>query len=120
MASDRQIDKLVNAALEIEEKTAQDAGAMGFMARSLIQATMPHSKPKDLIFHRKNGDFTLTMFGNPESGLPYGALPRLVMAWLTTEALRLKTRGIPLGVLPLYRIIFALTTHRYICTMQFR
>ena len=61
MSSQQQIDKLVNAALEIEEKTAQDAGALGFMARSPIQATMPHSKPKDLIFHRENGNFTLSI-----------------------------------------------------------
>ena len=55
MASLQKINKLVNATLEIEERAAQDAGALGFMARSLIQATMPHSKPKELIFHRKTG-----------------------------------------------------------------
>jgi hypothetical protein len=97
MTTPQQITQLVNAALEIDSQDARDAGALGFMARSLIQATMPHSKPKELIFHRENGNFTLTMFGNPKVGLPYGALPRLLMAWITTEALRTQKRRILLG-----------------------
>ena len=99
MTGASQISKLVNAALEIEAQDAKDVGALGFMARSLIQATMPHSKPKDLIFHRENGNYTLTMTGHPKIGLPYGALPRLEMAWVTTEALRTQNRKILLGTL---------------------
>ena len=48
MTSGRQIAQFVNTAMEIEAQDAKDAGALGFMARSLIQATMPHSKPKEL------------------------------------------------------------------------
>jgi hypothetical protein len=91
------IVNLVNEALEIEAQEAKEVGALGFMARSLIQATMPHSKPKDLMFSRVNGNFTLTMWGNPSMGLPYGSIPRLLMAWLTTEAVRRKSREIVLG-----------------------
>lgn len=38
------IDKLVNEVLAMEQEEAYQAGAIGYMARALIQATMPHSK----------------------------------------------------------------------------
>ena len=38
----KNIDKLVAAALAIETQDARDAGALGFMARALTIATMPH------------------------------------------------------------------------------
>jgi hypothetical protein len=38
------IDKLVNEVLAIEREEAYQAGAIGYMARALIQATMPHSR----------------------------------------------------------------------------
>ena len=57
----------------------------------------PHSKPVELFFERTNGAFTLTMMAPPKVGLPYGSVPRLLMAWLTTEAVRTKTRELILG-----------------------
>ena len=36
------IDALINQALAIEDEQAQDAGALGFMARAMVQATLPH------------------------------------------------------------------------------
>jgi hypothetical protein len=74
----QQMDRLVNASLEIEDQEAKEAGALGFTARSLVQATMPHSKPKEYYFTRKNGNFSFSMLANPEIGLPYGSIPRLL------------------------------------------
>lgn len=82
----RRIGKLVNEFLEIEAESAKDAGMLAYMARSMVIATLPHSKPSSNIFERKNGDFTLTMIGNPKFGLPYGSLPRQILAWMTREA----------------------------------
>lgn len=36
------LNKLLNEAIAIEAESAKDAGALGFMARALVQATMPH------------------------------------------------------------------------------
>ena len=41
--------------------------------------------------------FTLTMLSPSRVGLPYGSLPRLLVAWLTTEAVRTREREIVLG-----------------------
>ncbi|MBU2700436.1 hypothetical protein Ga0466249_001528 [Sporomusaceae bacterium BoRhaA] len=76
---------------------AQDDFTTSFMARSLVQATMPHSKPKANCYYRENGDYTLVMYGHPKYGTPYGIIPRLLLSWITTEVVRKKSREIELG-----------------------
>jgi len=103
------IEKLVDEALAIEAEAAKEAGTLGYMARALVQATMPHKRvlvpsyddPKRMVdspeFSRKNGAFTLVMLSPSEIGLPYGAIPRLIMSWITTEAVKTKNKEIILG-----------------------
>lgn len=97
MKSPKNIDKLIQEAWEIEREDARSAGRLGFMARALTIATMPHKKPDEHVFKRRNGAFSLTMLADPDIGLPYGSIPRLLMAWMTTEALRTKERVLVLG-----------------------
>jgi hypothetical protein len=91
------INKLLNEALAMEAEEAKEAGALGFMARALTLATMPHSKPDGNEFIRHNGSFTMTMLAPSATGLPYGSIPRLLLAWLTTEAVRTKEKELVLG-----------------------
>ncbi len=91
------ISKLITEALAIEAEDAREAGAVGYMARILVQATMPHSKCKKHVFKRRNGAFSLTMIADPDVGLPYGSKPRLLTSWVTTEAVRTKERTLVLG-----------------------
>ena len=47
---------------------------------------------------RKNGPYTLVMSAVGENGrLPYGNLPRLLLAWVSTEAVRTQRRELILG-----------------------
>jgi len=99
--------KLIEEALAIEAEEAKAAGALGFMARMLVQATMPHSDPGDVAaWGRRNGAFslviqpgmTLDAKSQPKSiGLPYGSLPRLLLAWISTEAVRTGEPAVVLG-----------------------
>ena len=91
------LNELVREALAIEVEAAREAGTLGFMARALVQATMPHKKTDAVEFTRTNGAFTLSMWAPSKVGLPYGSIPRLLMAWLTTEAVRIKERRLTLG-----------------------
>jgi Plasmid encoded RepA protein len=91
------VDRLINDAMSIESQTAQDAGSLGFMARALVQATLPHSKVVGNEFVRRNGNYTLTMIAPSAIGLPYGVIPRLLLAWMTTEAVKTQSRDIELG-----------------------
>lgn len=95
--SSSRINKLVSEYLAIEAESAKEAGMLTYMARAMVIATLPHSKPKGHVFQRKNGDFTLTMIGNPKFGLPYGALPRILLAWITREAKLKKSPVLQLG-----------------------
>jgi hypothetical protein len=90
-------ETLINAGLAIANEDAAAAGAVGFMARALVQATLPHKKVNGPYFQRKNGDFTLTMLAPPNPGLPYGSIPRLLLAYVTREAARTNSRVIELG-----------------------
>jgi len=55
------------------------------------------SRPNTHEVERVNGRFTLYMNAPPSVGLPYGSYPRLVLAWLSTEAVRTRNREIGLG-----------------------
>lgn len=93
----KRINKLVTECLAIEAESAKEAGTLAFMARAMVIATLPHSKPDNFIFQRKNGDYIFTMMANPQFGLPYGSLPRLLLAWMTREAKRTKSPVLHLG-----------------------
>jgi hypothetical protein len=96
-AISKRAQEIIAESLAIEAQEAAEAGALGYMARALVQATMPHSKPKDSSFMRENGAFAMALLGHPKVGLPYGSIPRLLVAFLTTEAVRTKQREIALG-----------------------
>lgn len=75
---------------------ARRLGHLGYYARVLTQATLPHSRRVESTLHRHNGALTLTMAGLG-SGLPYGSIPRLLLAWVSTEAVRTRDRRLVLG-----------------------
>jgi hypothetical protein len=91
------VEKLFSAALAIDDQDASNAGELGFMARAMTLCTLPHSKPKEQEFVRKNGDYTLSMLAPKAVGLPYGTIPRLLLAWISTETVRTKQRTLVLG-----------------------
>jgi hypothetical protein len=70
---------------------------IAYLARVMVQATMPHSQTDEHVFVRQNGDLQLRMVGDPNYGLPYGSYPRLLLAWMTTEAVRTKEPCLELG-----------------------
>jgi hypothetical protein len=91
------VEQIINDALAIEAESAQDAGSLGFMARAMVQATLPHKKVEGNEFERRNGNYTMTLLAPSRIGLPYGSIPRLLLAWLATEAVKTKSRELDLG-----------------------
>ncbi len=89
--------RFIEQALAIEAVDAKSAGQLGFIPRIFVQATLPHSRPKCHEFERANGRYSLHLVAPPSVGLPYGSYPRLVLAWLTTQAVRTKSPEIRLG-----------------------
>ncbi len=96
MARETQDNRIARTAAEVWETTANEAGELAFISRILVQAFLPHTDPKALGWSRKNGNFTLTVksgIGADENGqfkpfgVPYGSIPRLILAWLNSEAI---------------------------------
>ena len=70
----------------------------GYMARELVQCTLPHSNPGEAIqYKRVDGNLTMSITARPDVGLPYGAIPRLLMLWVTSEAVRTQSRRLVLS-----------------------
>ena len=71
---------------------------MGFMARTMALCSLPRSNPGNRHqYKRVNGPFTLYMNATADHKLPYGNLPRLILAWVCTEAVRTRSRDLVLG-----------------------
>ena len=75
---------------------------LGFMARMTALCSLPRSSPGNRHqYKRANGPYKLVMVAGADSKFPYGNLPRLLMAWLCTEAVRTQSRKLVLGSLAL-------------------
>ena len=71
---------------------------LGFMARLLALCSLPRSNPGNRKeYKRVNGPFTLYMVAGGGNKLPFGNLPRLILAWISTEAVRTRSRVLILG-----------------------
>jgi hypothetical protein len=93
----KNLDIFITEVLAIEAEEAKKSGSVGFMARALVQATLPHKEVNGNEFTRRNGVFYLTILAPSKIGLPYGSIPRLLISWLTTEAVLTKKRELCLG-----------------------
>lgn len=85
-----------------------DTPVTGFASRLFAQVALPYRDPGEPIgsWVRRNGLVTLTVrpgewldpkTGDLRHGYPYGALPRLLLTWMTTEAVRTSSRQLYLG-----------------------
>ncbi|KAF0101149.1 MAG: repA [bacterium] len=88
--------KLIALASEINDVEV-DAGSLAFMGQALVQTTLPHSDPGVPFFERTNGAVSLSIIANPRIGLPFGTVPRLLLAWICTEAVKTKSPMLGLG-----------------------
>ncbi len=100
--------KLLQAAEEIQaQEPTNDEKA--YLTRYMVQATLPHRSPvgNPPFWSRTNGNYTLVIRPGiakdratrkvTSIGYPSGTIPRLLMFWITTEALRTGARRLELG-----------------------
>ena len=85
-----QVNQLVSA--------SEAEAELGFMARIMALCSLPRSNPGDRKeYVRRNGPYTLAMIAGFNTKLPFGNLPRLLLAWVCTEAVRTQNRELHLG-----------------------
>ena len=84
----------VNQLVQASEADAD----LGFMARLLVLCSLPRTNPGNrLQYKRVNGPYKLIMIAGGDNKLPFGNVPRLLLAWLCTEAVRTQSRELVLG-----------------------
>lgn len=100
MAASEKPDRLI-ARRELEAQLLPGSTSkgvdVGYLARLLVQVTMPHREPPGTEFERVNGHLRMRMQAWSKTGLPFGVYPRLLLAWVTTEAVRTHSPRIDLG-----------------------
>ena len=85
-----QVDQLVGANEAVPE--------IGFMARLMALCSLPRTNPRDRKeYARSNGPYTLVMTAGYQQKLPFGNIPRLLIAWVTTEAVQTQSPVLVLG-----------------------
>ena len=95
--------QLINLASDLAEQTREEADKLGFMSRLLLMVNLPYRDPGDdkRTWWRRNGHVSINITpgykGNETIGIPYGAYPRLILAYLVTQAVKTQSPVIFLG-----------------------
>ena len=85
-----QVNQLVNA--------SEADPDLGFMARMMVLCSLPRTNPGNRHqYKRVNGPYKLIMSVTGDYRLPFGNLPRLLLAWVCTEAVKTGSRELVLG-----------------------
>ena len=85
-----QVDQLVRACEEEPD--------LGFMVRLMALCSLPRTNPGTRHqYKRVNGPYKLVMIAGADNKLPFGNIPRLLLAWVCTEAVRTQSRELVLG-----------------------
>lgn len=101
-----QQNKLLDVGAEIAGTKQDEYGEfMSFTHAVLCQVGLPRSKTDATQFMRKSGDAWMNVQagvldegnGPVQQPIPYGAMPRLALAWVSSYAKRYNTREIPIG-----------------------
>lgn len=92
LISARQL-RLVQAGADIEASPGQ----LAFSTRIWAQLSLPYRNPGDVPrWTRQNNAIRMTLTPGP-AGYPYGVLPRYLLTWMTTEAVRTGARELDAG-----------------------
>ena len=76
-----QVDRLIDA--------RESNPDLGFMGRLMTLCSLPRTNPGNRTeYVRRNGPYALFMNATRGAGLPYGPMPRLLLAWMCTEAVK--------------------------------
>ena len=77
---------------------SEAAADLGFMVPLMALCSLPRTNPgNQLQYKRVNGPYKLIMYSSGETKLPFGNIPRLLLAWVSTEAVKNQSPVLVLG-----------------------
>jgi replication initiator protein len=100
-------EKLVDSALTIRNLSIVERDELGFSTRIFVQCSLPHRDPgpDQTLWTRTNGNLCFSI--QPKIymkegqqiciGYPYGNIPRIILMYICTQAIKLKSPEISLG-----------------------
>lgn len=76
-----------------------------YMHAVLAQVSLPRKRVEGLVFTRTSGKVSIRLEAGSlwngrdfeQQPLPYGSMPRLILAWLSTQAVLRRSRSVPVG-----------------------
>lgn len=94
--ADRQIADTAYALMSDENQR------VGVMHAGFAMTALPHKQIPDLTWVRQTGDVKLVVESGRDAdqmpvGIPFGSIARMILLYLQTEAVKTKSRDIPLG-----------------------
>lgn len=95
--------QLINLAGDLVERDFKEAKALSFMSRLLVMVNLPYRDPgiEARNWWKTNGSVSINVTpGYQEDksiGIPYGSYPRLILAYLITQAVKTQSPVISLG-----------------------
>ncbi len=101
MAKDIRLNKknqarLVEKSTEIALEDAKKEQSLNYIIKLFSQSYLPYKKTDAQKIVRRNGKFELQITANDDV-LPYGSIPRLMIAWIITEVVQKKSKKVVLG-----------------------
>jgi hypothetical protein len=98
-AGDKTDRLCVDAAYEV---MADDRGKVGIAHAGFAMAALPHRRTTEPVWEREGGQIKLLVESGLDSakqpiGIPYGAVARMILLYLQTQAVRTRSREIELG-----------------------
>ncbi len=96
---DMKLKEKVNFSLSLSNISAHDADSIGFLPKFLTITTLPHSdlKTEKYVRSARFGAQKINLTIMSRHGVPYGVIPRRILAWICAEAVRKKSPVIRLG-----------------------
>ncbi len=82
---------------KIKKKKKNKNKFIGYINNFLISISLPHSNRSKYFFKKNIKYSSLKVISDPDYGLPYGRIPRIIIIWLCTEAKLKKSPIIYLG-----------------------
>lgn len=95
--------QIIDLAAELAERPFDETQSLGFMSRLLVMVNLPYRDPgkEARNWWKTNGAVSINVTpgydGKKSIGIPYGVYPRLILAYLITQAVRTKSPEIFLG-----------------------
>lgn len=87
---------LFEAHESIKTSSANSSGAIGYVPRDFCIFSLPHQDPKTNCYERINGQTGLSVLSSSDLGVPFGRVSRLLLVWLTSQAVYTKNPMIEL------------------------